>query len=153
MDIELLDRVIVKAKAAAYVGGGEENRSSRARSRDLAWREGEWRYLDSYFGGSDFIGQEIIWRDDVPVWGMNYYGFILRPDLIDASRAGATIKAALSALYEQGRFLGGFEWIGTHGTYIDENSGDASRFRGREIIMVDGRQVYALDYGGGLVRP
>lgn len=27
---------------------------------------------------------------------MNYYGYITRPDLIDASRAGDTIKAALT---------------------------------------------------------
>ena len=32
--------------------------------------------------------------------------------LIDAARAGATIKAALSAMYQEGRFLGGFDWAG-----------------------------------------
>jgi hypothetical protein len=28
-------------------------------------------------------------------------GYILRPDLIDATQAGATIKAALSAMYQK----------------------------------------------------
>ncbi len=56
-----------------------------------------------------------------PVWAMNYYGYILLPDLIDGERAGATIKAALSTLYREGRFLGGFEWRGEHGTYLDRN--------------------------------
>jgi hypothetical protein len=33
----------------------------------------------------------------LPVWAMNYYGYLLRPDLIDASTAGAVIKTALTA--------------------------------------------------------
>ena len=54
--------------------------------------------------------------------------------LIDAGRAGATIKAALTALYAEGRFLGGFHWSGPHGVY-DDTSGtiggdDAVRFDG-----------------------
>ncbi|SMD09677.1 hypothetical protein SAMN05880593_12113 [Rhizobium sp. RU36D] len=153
MDVELLDAVIVKAKSATYVGGGVKTASSRPGSHDLAWTEGDWRYLDSYFGGTDFLGQEALWFKDEPVWAMNYYGHILLPELIDGERAGATIKAALSALYEQGRFLGGFEWRGEHGTYLDRNEGDAAHFRGRESITVDGREAYALDYAGGLVKP
>jgi hypothetical protein len=36
-----------------------------------------------------------------PIWAENYYGYILRPDLIDAARAGATITAALSAMCQE----------------------------------------------------
>lgn len=153
MEIRVLNEVIVRAKAATYVGEGNRTSSSRTGSHDLVWSEAEWRYLDSYFGGTDFIGQEVVWHSDVPVWGMNYHGYVLRPDLIDAGRAGATIKAALSAMYGEGRFLGGFEWAGEHGTYVDENSGDVFRFRGREKIVVAGIEAYALDYSGGLIRP
>ena len=153
MDIKLLNEIVVKAKAATYVGGGAKVGASRPGSHDLAWAEGGWRYLDSYFGGTDFIGQEVVWRRDEPVWAMNYYGYITLPELIDAQRAGETIKAALSAMYATGRFLGGFEWNGPHGTYLDRSTGDVSHFHGRETIMVDGQQAYALDYCGGLVRP
>ena len=76
---------------------------------------------------------------------MNYYGFIIRPDLIDGERAGSTIKAALSTMYRAGRFLGGFEWTGEYGTYIDRSEGDARHFHGREVIMVGGEEAYALD--------
>jgi hypothetical protein len=37
--------------------------------------------------------------------GMNHHGYITRPDLIDFHRAGATIKAALTAMYAEGRFV------------------------------------------------
>jgi hypothetical protein len=53
--------------------------------------------------------------------GRNYYGYILRPDMIDAARAGATIKAALSAMYQEGRFLGEFEWAGPHGRALSRS--------------------------------
>jgi hypothetical protein len=72
--------------------------------------------------------------------------------LIDANQAGATIKAALSAMYQEGRFLGGFDWAGTHGKYQDRSSGDITHFHGREVILVSGIEAYALDYCGGLVK-
>jgi len=153
VDIEELTGVIVAAKRATYVGGGRKVESSRSGSHDLAWQEGIWSYRDSYFGGTDFLGQETVWRGGEPVWAMNYYGYILRPDLVDAQRAGETIKAALSAMYGEGRFLGGFEWTGPHGRYVDGSTGDARHFHGREVILVGGTEAYALDYFGGLIRP
>lgn len=152
MNISALNDIIVRAKAATYVGGGIKAQSSRPGSHDLAWSDGDWRYLDSYFGGSDFLGQETLWRGSEPVWAMNYYGYISRPDLIDGQRAGETIKAALSAMYREGRFLGGFEWIGEFGRYVDASRGDAGHFHGREVILVGGEEAYALDYFGGVVR-
>lgn len=153
MDTRLLNEIVVAAKAATYVGGGVKAGASRTGSHDLAWSQGHWRYLDSYFGGTDFLGQEVVWFKDEPVWAMNYYGYIVLPELIDGQRAGETIKAALSAMYAEGRFLGGFQWSGVHGTYIDRSTGDVAHFHGREVIMVEGREAYALDYFGGLMKP
>ena len=153
MDLDQLNTIIVRAKAATYVGGGMPGPSSRLGAHDIAWAEGDWHYLDSYFGGSDFIGQEVLWHAGNPVWSMSYYGYIRRPELIDGERAGATIKAALAALYAEGRFLGSFDWTGPHGQYRDSNEGTVAQFRGRESIRVGGVEAYALDYFGGLIRP
>lgn len=153
MDIEELTGVIVAAKRATYVGSGRKASPSRPGSHDLTWQDGAWSYRDSYFGGTDFLGQETVWHAQEPVWAMNYYGYILKPDLIDAQRAGETIKAALSAMYGEGRFLGGFEWTGPHGRYVDGSTGDARHFHGREVILVGETEAYALDYFGGLIRP
>ncbi|KQT49883.1 XRE family transcriptional regulator [Devosia sp. Leaf420] len=152
MTSDELNAVIVRAKAATYVGGGVKAPASRPGSHDLGWSEGPWRYLDSYFGGTDFLGQEVVWHLADPVWAMNYYGYVIRPDLIDAERAGATIKGALTAMYAEGRFLGGFEWVGAFGVYRDWSEGGVGQFRGREVILVEGVAAYGLDYFGGLVR-
>ncbi|TBN13429.1 hypothetical protein EYC79_09475 [Agrobacterium cavarae] len=148
-----LNNVIVRAKAACYVGGGAKGEPSRRGSQDLIWSDAEWEYRDSYFSGTNFIGQEVLWLRRTPYWAMNYYSFIIRPDLIDGERAGSTIKAALSRMYRAGRFLGGFEWAGEYGTYIDRSEGDARHFHGREVIMVGGEEAYALHYCGGLIIP
>ena len=153
MDVKRLEEVIVAAKRACYVGGGEAATPSRLGAHDLVWSDGPWRYRDSYFGGTDFLGQETVWLEDEPVWAMNYHGFILRPDLIDAQRAGATIRAALGALYTEDRFLGGFEWSGPHGHYVDTSEGSVVLFSGHEEIYVDRTIAYGLRYSGGLIKP
>lgn len=152
MTSDELTAIIVAAKAATYVGDGIKVHASRTGAHDLSWQGGDWRYLDSYFGGTDFLGQEVLWRGSEPVWAMNYYGYISRPDLIDSEHAGSTIKSALSAMYREGRFLGGFDWIGPHGHYLDRSEGGTGQFRGREVILVGDVEAYALDYFGGLVK-
>ncbi len=105
----MLEEFIVQAKSNTYVGGGDQSAApTRPGSHDLGYREGDWHYIDSYFGGTDFIGQEVVWHLGVPVWAMSYYGRILRPDMIDGTTAGEVIQRSLSTLYQEGRFLGGF---------------------------------------------
>lgn len=152
MNLPALTRFIVAAKRATYVGDGRRAEASRQGSHDLTFASGDYAYRDSYFGGTDFLGQETVWHRGEPVWAMNYYGYILEPALIDAGRAGTTIKAALSAMYAEGRFLGGFRWSGPHGLYEDASDGDTAHFHGHEHILVAGKVAYALDYFGGVIR-
>lgn len=147
-----LDEFIVAAKAACYVGGGAAGKPCRADSHDVSFTDGEWRYLDSYFGGADFIGQEVVWHEEKAVWAMNYYGYILQPSLIDAQQVGDVIKQSLALLYAGNRFLGGFEHIVGDYAYRDANKGDARQFHGVEIILYEGEEVYRLDYHGGEIK-
>lgn len=144
---------LIPAKKATYVAGSAQALSSRPVSHDLPFNEGDWTYRDSYFGGTDFLGQETVWFKDEPVWSMLYYGYILRPDLIDGERAGQTIMAALSTEQSHGRLLDNFEWLGPHGVYKISSEGTISHFKGRETIRVNNELAYALDYFGGLVKP
>jgi len=152
VDVVELERFVVGAKRSTYVGGGSSAQPSRVGSHDLTFATGSWEYRDSYFGGSDFVGQEVVWFEGEPVWAMNYYGWIEEPALIDAARAGATIKAALAAMYAEDRFLGGFAFDGVHGRYVDESRGSVAHFEGSEVIEVAGVAAYRLVYAGGLIR-
>jgi hypothetical protein len=152
MDNQNLHDFIVRAKSVSYVGGGELAPACRPGSHDLIFADGDWSYLDSYFGGRDFIGEEAVYHQGKPVWAENYYGRILRPDLITPAQAGQVIKASLSKMYSEGRFLGGFEHLHAGFTYTDANEGEPTSFRGRETISRLGETAYELFYHGGLIK-
>ncbi len=152
IELQALHAFILAAKAASYVGDGLPALPCREKSHDLAFSRGVFQYLDSYFGGEDFIGQEVVYAHNEPVWGMNYYGVILKPDSISGAEAGAMIKASLSKMYAVGRFLGGWDHAQDDLVYHDTSEGEWDHFTGYEWIERDGLKVYELCYHGGLIR-
>jgi hypothetical protein len=150
--LDELEKFIVRAKAATYVGSGVRSLSHRPASHDLEYHEGVFDYLDSYFGGTDFIGEEVVYYWQQAVWAMNYYGRIIEPSRITAVEAGQVIKESLSHMYQSGRFLGGLEYNTDFGTYTDTNQGDFTSFTGKERITREGVMVYELYYHGGLIK-
>lgn len=154
MDASLLDQLhtfIIRAKQAAYVGGGRKLLPYRLGSHDLQFLEGDWAYHDSYLGESDFIGEEVVYYKNKVVWAMNYFGRILAPGKITSAEAGVMIKISLTRMYAEGRFLGGFAHSEGEQTYVDASEGDIAYFTGREYIRRSGEVVYELVYHGGLV--
>lgn len=149
---ETLEQFIIRAKRSTYVGDGRAILPYRLGSHDLQFREDDLIYHDSYLGESDFIGQELVYYRMKPVWGMNYFGAILKPDKITSAQAGVMIKRSLSHMYAEGRFLGSFEHREGNLRYIDSNDGDMCSFRGREQIYAGDELVYELVYHGGILR-
>jgi Domain of unknown function (DUF5680) len=152
LDINQLHDFIIEAKANTYAGSGRPSLSYRPKSHDLQFHEDSFSYLDSYFGGTDFLGQEVVYYQHEAIWAMNYYGRILESLQITASEAGSIIKQSLSTLYQEQRFLGGFTHKTLQGTYIDTNEGNTTSFRGLEWIEKGDIRVYELVYHGGLIK-
>jgi hypothetical protein len=149
--LEMLHTFILRAKRASYVGGGQKLLSYRLGSHDLQYFDSDWAYHDSYLGDSDFIGEEAVYFRQKVVWAMNYFGRILAPDYTSAE-AGALIKTSLTKMYNEGRFLGGFQIHQGNYTYVDTSEGDLQYFTGREWITRESQKVYELVYHGGLVK-
>lgn len=152
LDLTALHDFIIRAKAATYVGSGQKLLPYRLGSHDLQFVDGDWAYHDSYLGERDFIGEEIVYRQQQVVWGMNYFGYILQPDRISSAQAGHVIKVSLTRLYQENRFLGGFASTVDDLRYVDTNTGDVSLFHGKEWIEHEVQIVYELFYHGGLVK-
>ena len=150
--LEALHAFIVCAKSATYVGDGGFAQSCRPGSHDLKFSDGIWSYLDSYFGGRDFIGEEVVFTDGRAIWAMNYYGCILLPELITPEKTGKIIKISLSLLYKENRFLGGFSHTEGQYAYLDTNSGELTHFNGKETILRGNQVAYELVYHGGLIK-
>ena len=140
---------LIKAKQNTYAGSGVMTQSSRISSKDLAFTEGNWRYLDTYLGDFHFIGEEAVWYDQKPIWGMNYYGKMLVEKIPPGF--GAFLKSALLQVPVEMPYRGPEELIGKDFPYFCTVEGSLDCFRGKEFITMQGKRIYQLYFHGGEV--
>lgn len=74
---------LIKAKKQTYANEKiEKVNASRLGSNDYEYEEiingKRMKYHDTYFGGTKFMGEEVVYlAENLPEWGMNYYGVTL----------------------------------------------------------------------------
>ena len=77
-DIQSLANFIYVANKHTYANAkAKKVKSTRLGSKDYEFIQGDFIFHDTYFGSKDFIGEEIVYYKNKPVWGMNYYGVTL----------------------------------------------------------------------------
>ena len=138
---------LIRAKQATYAGKGAETASSRVKSHDLAYREGEYMYYDTYLGGEKFAGEEALWVADIPYWSMNYAGRVT-----GGCFSGDFLKEALLHVPEDEPYRGPREYTNGDYSYHCETEGSFDWFQGRESIDYQGKQLYVFDFHGGLIK-
>ena len=147
-----LEQFLVKAKVNAYAGAGEGGEGLLPDdSKELTFEEGAFRYRDRYFGWNPFIGEEVVWKDDEIVWGMNYYGLVF-DEVIPAVRVYAFLQRAMNQVNALRPFRGPDSMREDEFEYIDESQGTLARFAGEEKTFYQGREIYRLQYHGGSIR-
>ena len=146
MDKVLVD-FLIKAKQATYAGKGAETASSRVKSHDLIYREGEYMYYDTYLGGDKFAGEEALWISEIPYWSMNYVGRVTGDDF-----SGDFLKEALLRVPEDKPFRGPAEYSNGDYSYLCSIDGDYEWFQGKETISYKGNQIYECYFHGGLIK-
>jgi len=115
-------------------------------STQLEFQKGDYFYRDVYFlGDKKFIGQEIIYLDSKPIWGMNYIG-----DAIGKLETNF-LKESLFKLAEKCRLGGDCKYTKRELKYQDKGQGDLEEFSGNEEIFLEGKNIYKLNYQGGLI--
>jgi hypothetical protein len=130
--------------------------SARPGSEDYHFEKGEWAYHDTYFGGRDFIGEEIIYKNGDPVWGANYFGFIIHPGS-DPKEVYGFLREALR---QEERLPGGLdipvrgpsEYKSGEWTYSFYASDSLEKFSGAETIVRNGILLYRCFVHGGLIK-
>jgi hypothetical protein len=143
-------RFLVEAKIKTYAGEGQHAPSSRPASIDLPYERGDYFYLDSYLGGFRFVGEEAVWLKRQPVWGMNYYGWMLIEKTPDGF--GEFLKKALLKVPADAPFRGPTVYNEEEFEYRCEWTGGIDLFEGREMILLAGQLVYRLVFHGGAVK-
>jgi len=149
---------LLRAKRCTYAAGAPADAarpSSRQGSRDLGYNEGPYTYLDTYLGGYAFVGEEAVWFEDQPVWGMNYYGSLapLGDGRAREIPAGFSdfLKQALRQAPEEAPYRGPRRLVEGPFEYRCRWEGAVERFRGDEQIALDGQVIYTLDFHGGMI--
>ena len=117
------------------------------KSHDLAYREGEYMYYDTYLGGEKFAGEEALWVADIPYWSMNYAGRVT-----GGCFSGDFLKEALLHVPEDEPYRGPREYTNGDYSYHCETEGSFDWFQGRESIDYQGKQIYECYFHGGLIK-
>jgi hypothetical protein len=148
---------LLRAKRATYASSDDASQlasaqqpSSRLSSHDLGYREGDLFYLDTYLGGFSFAGEEAVWRSDVPLWSMNYYGSMLIDSIPEDF--GHFLKSALRQSPPEAPFRGPAQFEAERYGYTCRWEGGFDFFRGEETIRLDSKDIYTLYFHGGAIR-
>jgi len=126
--------------------------SLRPASEDYHFEEGDLAYHDTYFGARDFIGEEVVYKAGTPVWGMNYYGRVLKEDVSTADAYKILRPALMQEYTDIIPVRGPREYTLENSTYKNEVEGDLSYFSGIEEIYLDEELVYRCWYHGGTIK-
>jgi hypothetical protein len=150
-----IETFLIEAKKQTYANASvEKMQSSRLNSKDYEYKKENMTYHDTYFGGTRFIGEEVIYFDNNPLWGMNYYGVALDETLGEEAMDNA-LRPALMRVGEDKDIIpirGPKEFINGEFRYLFDVIGDINNFNGVETIYKNNVKIYELKCTGGLIK-
>ncbi len=147
-----LNNFLVPAKRATYASSGEGGERRLADgAKELIFKKGLYKYRDRYFGSNPFIGQEIVFYNKKPIWGMNYSGGIIN-NIIDSQEVYSFLKNALKQVSKSNPYRGPETLSSGQWKYSCTAKGSVSNFSGREEIFWRKKKVYELLFHGGEIR-
>lgn len=147
---------LIEAKKSTYADDTSNSKvkSTRNRSKDYEYKKDNMTYHDTYFGGVRFMGEEIVYCDNQPIWGMNYYGVTLDDSLGEEAMDKALRPALIRVGEEENiipvRGLSKFENNGY--VYNFKTTGTIEKFDGVEQIYKDNILIYELHCSGGIIK-
>lgn len=150
--IREIEEFLEKANKYGYANPeASKSPSLRPASEDYHYEEGDYVYHDTYFGGASFIGEEIIYKRNIPIWGLNYYGYITstkksEKEVYDFLRQALMVEYTGIPPVRGPRQLASGDW-----EYRNSIDGDISNLTGTEEILNQGEVVYKAVYNGGLI--
>jgi hypothetical protein len=127
--------------------------SSRLGSQDYHFERGDLSYHDTYFGGGNFIGEEIIYKNQKPVWGANYFGYLVDTATVDEKTVYEFLRTALMQEYDDIiPVRGPSNFVDNIWHYRFSVDGDLENFVGQEEILLNEKVVYRCLIHGGCIK-
>ena len=141
---------VAEAKKSTYANfSAGKVEPSRLASTDLAYESGDFKYLDTFVGGANFSGTEVVYHKNSPVWSMNYIGRQLSGEVnhVIDFLTKALANVGLDMPYRGPVFFRDGKLV-----YTNSVSGEFNWFQGFENIYYEDEHVYELVYHGGAIR-
>ncbi len=152
LPIDVLEAFLRKANLNTYANENIKKDSSlRPGSNDYHFEEGDLAYHDTYFGATKFIGEEVVYKNSKPAWGMNYYGFTLKDKISEGLFDSILRPALMQGSGDNIPVRGPKEFINGEWKYNFNTNGDLSNFTGIEEISRNGEVVCRLYCHGGFI--
>lgn len=110
-------------------------------------------YHDTYFGGTNFIGEEVYLYNKID-WVMNYYGVTL-DEKISEDAMDSVLRPALMLVWEDDNVIpvrGPKEFNNGEYKYTFEVKGDLDYFSCIEKIYKNNKKIYELKCNDGLIK-
>ncbi len=151
---------LIRAKKSTYANSTiEKVASSRIGSSDYNYEEiidnKKYTYHDTYFGGTRFMGEEVVYCDsDKPIWGMNYYG-VTFDDTLGEEAMDNALRPALMKVGEIKNVIpvrGPIKFENNGYIYIFKTTGTIENFDGIEQIYKNNNLIYELHCSGGVIK-
>jgi hypothetical protein len=103
---------------------------------------------------SYFVGQEIVYFKNNPIWSMCYAGGVEESvtEESDISEIYRFLRVALGKVSKENIFRGPEIVKGGDKEYINESDGTIEFFSGSEYITINNKRVYHLHYNGGIIK-
>lgn len=148
IDKEKIIDFLIEAKNNTYAGDGEKlSPSLRPNSKDLIYEKDKYKYIDTYLGGKRFIGEEALFENNEPIWGMNYYG-----EEFSDNCPIEFLKEALKKVPKDMPYRGPRIYKEGINTYICEVNGTFEKFKGKEKIYNNNELVFECIFSGGIIK-
>ncbi len=151
---------LIRAKKSTYANSTiEKVKPSRIGSSDYQYEEiannKKYTYHDTYFGGTKFMGEEVVYCDsNKPIWGMNYYGVTI-DDTVGEEAMDMALRPALMKVGEDKDVIpvrGSSKFINNGYTYTFKVTGTIENFDGIEQIYKEDNLIYELHCSGGIIK-
>jgi hypothetical protein len=147
LDEKEFSRFLVTAKQKTYAGGMTAQIGPASNGHILEFSEGDFIYVDTYFGGFHFMGEEVVSHEGRPIWGMNYYGKMLVDEIPEGFYQ--CLRQALIRVPKEAPFRGPEMYHSGSLMYTCTWKGRLKGFEGYEIISKNGVDLYKLLFHGG----
>ena len=152
LPIDVLEAFLEEANLHTYANENAEKASPlRPGSSDYHFEKGDLTYHDTYFGATKFIGEEIVYKNGKPAWGMNYYGFTLNNEIREGLFDSILRPALMSGSGDNIPVRGPKEFINGEWKYTFNAEGSLANFTGLEEISKNGEVVCRLHCHGGFI--